>query len=329
MGETDPNKTYEFLMRCVETAIRMEDKRRNMTEREMALKNNAQKPVVKPAAIVMEGTGARTLPLSGDKEKQASPAKELPKKGGGDKDGVVGKTGGPLSGGQLDGGQKGKGKGGGKDNTKGTTRPCHFYHFAKCTNEGVCPFSHAPITDEQKKELGRTKGKGREASAQRESQPAERGERGRTRERSSSPKGKSKMRQRHCFTFLKHGSCPVTDCPWQHLTKEEVAQMNKTAAAVVDAAVCVVCMQEENNDDYPGQLRSFYQDLVEMAESEIDFRCSGDLRFPASKVCLHEQNTGGLRLPVLTPDIVLAIAADLSSRSGGRVGVLCRHRRSE
>ena len=80
MGETDPNKTYEFLMRCVETAIRMEDKRRNMTEREMALKSNAQKPVVKPAAIVMEGTGARTSPLCGGKGKQASPAKELPKK---------------------------------------------------------------------------------------------------------------------------------------------------------------------------------------------------------------------------------------------------------
>ena len=165
MAESDPNKTYEFLMRCVETAIRMEDKRRSMTEREMALKNNAQKPVVKPAAIVIEGTGARTSLPSGDKEKQASPAKELPKKGGGDKDGVVGKTGGPLLGGQPDGGQKGKGKGGGKDNTKGTTRPCYFYHFAKCTNEVGCPFSHAPITDEQKKELGKTKGKGREASA--------------------------------------------------------------------------------------------------------------------------------------------------------------------
>ena len=134
MAESDPNKTYEFLMTCVETAIRMQDKRRNMTEREMALKANAQKPVAKPAAIVMEGTGARTLQPAGDKEKQASPAKELPKKGGGDKDGVGVKIGGPPPGGQPDGGQKGKGKGGGKDNTKGAAKPCYFYHFAKCTN---------------------------------------------------------------------------------------------------------------------------------------------------------------------------------------------------
>ena len=116
---------------------------------------------------------------------------------------------------------------------------------------------------------------------------------GRTRERSASPKGKSKLRQRHCFTYLKHGSCPVADCPWQHLTKEELAQMNKTAATTVDSAVCVVCMRETDDDGHPEQFRSFYQDLVEMAESEIDVQCSGDLRFPASKVNFTEQNAGG------------------------------------
>ena len=88
--------------------------------------------------------------------------------------------------------------------------------------------------------------------------------------------------------------------------------MNKMAATTVDSAVCVVCMQETNDDGHPEQLRSFYQDLVEMAESEIDFRCSGDLRFPASKVNFNEQSAGGLRPSVSIPDIVLAIAADSS-----------------
>ena len=54
MAESDPNKTYEFLINCVETAIRKQDKRRNMTEREMALRTNAQTSIAKPAAIVME-----------------------------------------------------------------------------------------------------------------------------------------------------------------------------------------------------------------------------------------------------------------------------------
>ena len=53
MAEADPNKTYEFLMDCVESAIRMQDKRGNMTEREQALKANAQRPAAKPAAVVL------------------------------------------------------------------------------------------------------------------------------------------------------------------------------------------------------------------------------------------------------------------------------------
>ena len=71
-------------------------------------------------------------------------------------------------------------------------------------------------------------------------------------------------------------------------------------------------MPEIDDDGRPAQLRSLYQDLVEMAESEIDEQRTGDLRFAVTKANLTEQNTGGLRLPVSTSEIVLAIAADSS-----------------
>ena len=76
MTEADPSKTYKFLMNCVETAIRMQDKRRNMTERELALKANAQKPAAKPAAVVTDGVGTRIVLPTGDKAKQGSSSKE-------------------------------------------------------------------------------------------------------------------------------------------------------------------------------------------------------------------------------------------------------------
>ena len=71
-------------------------------------------------------------------------------------------------------------------------------------------------------------------------------------------------------------------------------------------------MPETEEDGHSVQFRSLYQDLVEMAESEIDEQQSGDLRFPVSKMNVTEQNAGGLRLPALTSEIVLAIAADSS-----------------
>ena len=195
MAEADPDKTYEFLMDCVESAIRMQDKRRTMTEREQALKANAQGPAAKPAAVVTDGAGIKSGQPAAEKDKPGLTPKEPQKKGGGEKEGTGAKMSGVPSSGQPDGGQKGKAKGGGKDNVKGTTKPCYFYHFTKCTNETGCPFSHAPITEEQKKELGKRKGKGREASVPKDNQPAEGGEKGRSRERSTSPRGKGKPRQ--------------------------------------------------------------------------------------------------------------------------------------
>ena len=58
-------------MNCVETAIRMQDKRRNMTERELALKAGCE-----PAAVVTDGVGTRIVLPAGDKEKQGSSSKE-------------------------------------------------------------------------------------------------------------------------------------------------------------------------------------------------------------------------------------------------------------
>ena len=102
----------------------------------------------------------------------------------------------------------------------------------------------------------------------------------------------------------------MADCPWQHLTKEELAQANKMAAATVEAAVCVVCVPDMYDEDRPVQLRSFYQDLVQMAESEINGQHTGDSRFPVTEANAAGQSAGGPRLLVAAPEIVLAIAAD-------------------
>ena len=199
MQEANPRKSYEFLVESAESAIRLQDKRRNMLEREQLLK------IKKPKGAVNATPATEQHNAKDEKDKQNGAANSDRNKS-------------RAKGEDVNASSKGKSKGDGKDGEKLASRPCIFFHFTKCTRDD-CPFSHAPLSEDAKKELAKGKGKGKDAAPKSEDKNKGPQERGRSRERSASPRGKDKQRPKHCFTFLKLGSCPVTDCPGQHMNK--------------------------------------------------------------------------------------------------------------
>ena len=122
MSEADPRKTYEFLMERVESAIRMQDKRRNMLDREQVLRGgstknqrNSNNHAVPGDASFQESRGSGK---SSDKPKGKG---DTPKKGG-DKDDQRPK------GGDSNTPSKGQGKATSKGSDKGQIKLGTFFH---------------------------------------------------------------------------------------------------------------------------------------------------------------------------------------------------------
>ena len=148
MQETDSRKCYEFLVECAESAIRLQDKRRNIMEREQLLK------IKKPKGAVNATPATEQHNAKDEKDKQNGAANSDRNKS-------------RAKGEDVNASSKGKSKGEGKEGEKLASRPCIFFHFTKCTRDD-CPFSHAPLSEDAKKELAKGKGKGKDAAPQSE-----------------------------------------------------------------------------------------------------------------------------------------------------------------
>ena len=154
MKESNPDKSYAWLLEKVEEKIRVQEQRKNMLEKEQLLNSRNQTPgaggPAAPAQDKGDGKGGDKRNKSGKngkRDKTQDPP--IPK--------AAGEI--PVAEGQHLSFGAGKGKGGkkGADSGKGKGKAaCFFFHVAKdCRAGDQCKFSHEKVSEAVKKTMVR------------------------------------------------------------------------------------------------------------------------------------------------------------------------------
>jgi len=246
MSENDLSKTYERLRNCVQKVIQMQEQKKNLADREALLaardirndnktvtavpakanasnsKNNAKKIETLDKALKTEQTAVEMTPNA----KAKSGASRASGTETGQRSSVPGA----------------KAKAVGVSRSRGQV-PCSFFLQGRCSKGEACVFSHATPQADLKQDGSQSAGT----------------ERGRSSSAEPSKRSSSRVRDMHCFRFIK-GICDAGDsCRWAHLTAEEVkAKGAQPKAKAVSPAVaetppevalpCMILEQEQDQD---------------------------------------------------------------------------------